>query len=43
MHLVVSLRQRNPTTPIYTQKVDWSKVYRHVLGKRDIAMRSLVR
>jgi hypothetical protein len=28
MHLVVSLRQRNPTTPIYTQKVDWSKAYR---------------
>jgi hypothetical protein len=28
MHLVVSIRQRNPTTPIYTQKVDWSKAYR---------------
>jgi hypothetical protein len=28
IHLVVSLRQRNPTTPIYTQKVDWSKAYR---------------
>jgi hypothetical protein len=28
MHLVMSLCQRNPTTPIYTQKVDWSKAYR---------------
>jgi hypothetical protein len=28
MHLVVSLRQRNPTTPIFIQKVDWSKAYR---------------
>jgi hypothetical protein len=28
MHLVTSLRQRNPTTPIYIQKVDWSKAYR---------------
>jgi hypothetical protein len=28
MHLVASLRQRNPTTPIYTQKVNWSKAYR---------------
>jgi hypothetical protein len=28
IHLVVSLRQRNPTTPIYTKKVDWFKAYR---------------
>jgi hypothetical protein len=28
MHLVVSLRQRNPTTPIYTRQVDWCKAYR---------------
>jgi hypothetical protein len=27
LHLVVSLRERNPTTPIYTQKIDWSKAY----------------
>jgi hypothetical protein len=29
LHLVVSLRERNPTTPIYTQKIVWSNVRGH--------------